>query len=170
AAVASDLGMTPAAIGAALSAAAPRSRWRMEVTTRADGVTVVNDAYNANPDSMRAALSALVAIAGPRRSWAVLGEMRELGESSAAEHEAVGRLVADMDITRLVVVGDGARATQAGALAARPWADAPVFVDDVAAAAELLARELAPQDVVLVKASRAAGLEKIAEALLEAGT
>lgn len=170
AAVASDLGMTPTAIGAALSAAAPRSRWRMEVTTRPDGVTVVNDAYNANPDSMRAALSALVAIAGPRRSWAVLGEMRELGESSAAEHEAVGRLVADMDITRLVVVGEGARATQAGALAARPWADAPVFVDDVAAAADLLARELAPQDVVLVKASRAAGLEKVAEALLEADT
>jgi UDP-N-acetylmuramoyl-tripeptide--D-alanyl-D-alanine ligase len=131
----------------------------------------VNDAYNANPDSMRAALEALVAIAGPRRSWAVLGEMRELGESSAAEHEAVGRLVADMDITRLVVVGDGARATHAGAVAARTWtpgSTAPVFVDDVAGAAELLSRELAPEDVVLVKASRAAGLEKVAAALLEA--
>ncbi len=168
AAVAHELGMTPAAIAAALSAAAPRSRWRMEVTTRPDGVTVVNDAYNANPDSMRAALNALVAIAGERRSWAVLGEMRELGESSASEHEAVGRLVADMDISRLVVVGDGARAAHTGALAARTWADAPVFVPDVEAAADLLAKELAPADVVLVKASRAAGLEKVAEALLEA--
>jgi UDP-N-acetylmuramoyl-tripeptide--D-alanyl-D-alanine ligase len=93
--------------------------------------------------------------------------MRELGESSAAEHEAVGRLVASMDISRLVVVGDGARATYAGALDARAWTPAPVFVDDVAAAAELLSRELEPPDVVLVKASRAAGLEKVAEALLE---
>jgi UDP-N-acetylmuramoyl-tripeptide--D-alanyl-D-alanine ligase len=171
AAVAAVAGMPATAIAAALSAATPRSRWRMEVTTRPDGVTVVNDAYNANPDSMRAALEALVAIAGPRRSWAVLGEMRELGESSAAEHEAVGRLVADMDITRLVVVGDGARATHAGAVAARTWtpgSTAPVFVDDVAGAAELLSRELAPEDVVLVKASRAAGLEKVAAALLEA--
>jgi UDP-N-acetylmuramoyl-tripeptide--D-alanyl-D-alanine ligase len=71
-----------------------------------------------------------------------------------------------MDITRLVVVGDGARATHAGALDARAWAEAPVFVADVAAAAALLERELAPEDVVLVKASRAAGLEKVAEALL----
>ncbi|MBA3743141.1 UDP-N-acetylmuramoyl-tripeptide--D-alanyl-D-alanine ligase [Sporichthya sp.] len=167
AAVAHELGMRTSAIAAALSAATPRSRWRMEVTTRPDGVTVVNDAYNANPDSMRAALNALVAIAGERRSWAVLGEMRELGESSAVEHDAVGRLVADMNISRLVVVGDGARAAHAGALGARAWADAPVFVADADAAAALLTKELAPQDVVLVKASRAAGLERVAAALLE---
>ncbi|GAA0618594.1 UDP-N-acetylmuramoyl-tripeptide--D-alanyl-D-alanine ligase [Sporichthya brevicatena] len=166
AAVALELGLTPAAIAAALTAATPRSRWRMEVTTRPDGVTVVNDAYNANPDSMRAALEALVAIAGERRSWAVLGEMRELGESSAAEHAAVGRLVADMNISRLVVVGDGARAAHDGALGARAWAQEPVFVPDTVAATALLARELAPADVVLVKASRAAGLEQVAEALL----
>ncbi len=167
AAVAFELGLGTAAIAAALSAATPRSRWRMEVTTRPDGVTVVNDAYNANPDSMRAALNALVAIAGPRRSWAVLGEMRELGESAGAEHDAVGRLVADMDISRLVVVGDGARAAHAGALGARSWADAPVFVPDVESAVELLDQELRAGDVVLVKASRAAGLERVAAALLE---
>ena len=168
AAVAHELGMSTPAIAAALSAATPRSRWRMEVTTRPDGVTVINDAYNANPDSMRAALSALVAIAGERRSWAVLGEMRELGESSPAEHEAVGRLVADMEISRLVVVGDGARAAHTGALGAKTWDDEPVFVADVEAAAELLAKELRPADAVLVKASRAAGLERIADRLLEA--
>jgi UDP-N-acetylmuramoyl-tripeptide--D-alanyl-D-alanine ligase len=167
AAVAHELGMSTAAIAAALTAATPRSRWRMEVTTRPDGVTVINDAYNANPDSMRAALSALAAIAGERRSWAVLGEMRELGESSPAEHEAVGRLVADMDISRLVVVGDGARAAHTGALGARAWDDEPVFVPDVEAASELLAKELRPADVVLVKASRAAGLERVADRLLE---
>ena len=168
AAVAHELGVSTPAVASALSAARPRSRWRMEVTTRPDGLTVVNDAYNANPDSMRAALSALVAIAGTRRSWAVLGEMRELGESSPAEHEAVGRLVADMDISRLVVVGDGARPAHTGALRARAWADEPVFLADVDAAAELLAKELRPEDVVLVKASRAAGLERVAAALLEA--
>jgi UDP-N-acetylmuramoyl-tripeptide--D-alanyl-D-alanine ligase len=167
AAVAHELGMSTAAIAAALSAATPRSRWRMEVTTRPDGVTVINDAYNANPDSMRAALDALAAIAGERRSWAVLGEMRELGESSPAEHEAVGRLVADMDISRLVVVGDGARAAHTGALGAKAWHDEPVFVADVEAAAELLATELRAEDVVLVKASRAAGLERVADRLLE---
>lgn len=167
AAVAHELGMSTAAIAAALGAATPRSRWRMEVTTRPDGVTVINDAYNANPDSMRAALSALAAIAGDRRSWAVLGEMRELGESSAAEHEAVGRLVADMNISRLVVVGDGARAAHKGALGAKAWDEQPVFVADVEAATELLAKELRPSDAVLVKASRAAGLERVADRLLE---
>jgi UDP-N-acetylmuramoyl-tripeptide--D-alanyl-D-alanine ligase len=167
AAVGHELGISPTQIAAALAAAAPRSRWRMEVTTRADGVTVVNDAYNANPDSMRAALAATVAIAGQRRRWAVLGEMRELGESSQAEHEALGRLVADMDISRLVVVGEGARPTLAGALDGRSWSAPPAFVADVAGAVDLLRAELAPADVVLVKASRAAGLERVAEALLE---
>jgi UDP-N-acetylmuramoyl-tripeptide--D-alanyl-D-alanine ligase len=167
AAVASVLGMEPAAIAAALADATPRSRWRMEVTERPDGVTVVNDAYNANPDSMRAALRALMAIAGRRRSWAVLGEMRELGESSAAEHDAVGRLVADMKVSRVVVVGEGARATHAGALGAGRWEEEPVYVPDAAEAVELLRRELRPADVVLVKASRAAGLERVALALLE---
>src|SRR6185369_11235013 len=81
AAVASELGGAPEAVAAALSATAPASRWRMEVTDRADGVTVVNDAYNANPESMAAALRALAALGG--RSWAVLGPMRELGPGSA---------------------------------------------------------------------------------------
>jgi UDP-N-acetylmuramoyl-tripeptide--D-alanyl-D-alanine ligase len=167
AAVGHELGMPPAGIAAALDAAVPRSRWRMEVTTRTDGVTVVNDAYNANPDSMRAALAATVAIAGERRRWAVLGEMRELGESSAAEHEALGRLVVDMDISRLIVVGEGARPTLAGALGARAWTQAPEFAADVEGALALLRAELAPADVVLVKASRAVGLERVAAALLD---
>ncbi len=167
AAVGHALGMTPDAIAAALGAAGPRSRWRMEVTTRPDGVTVVNDAYNANPDSMRAALVATTAIAGPRRRWAVLGEMRELGESSTGEHEALGRLVADMDFSRLVVVGAGAQPILAGARAARTWVDEPAFAPDVAAAVDILRSEVITADVVLVKASRAVGLEQVAAALLE---
>jgi UDP-N-acetylmuramoyl-tripeptide--D-alanyl-D-alanine ligase len=170
AAVGHELGMSAEQVAAALRAAGPRSRWRMEVNTRSDGLVVVNDAYNANPDSMRAALAATMAIAADRRSWAVLGEMRELGESSAAEHEALGRVVADMEISRLLVVGEGARATLTGALRARTWAEEPAFAPDAEAALAILRAELRTTDVVLVKASRAVGLERVAAGLLEEGT
>jgi UDP-N-acetylmuramoyl-tripeptide--D-alanyl-D-alanine ligase len=167
AAVALELGATPAAVAAALATARPRSRWRMEVVERPDGVTVVNDAYNANPDSVRAALAALAALAGSRRSWAVLGEMLELGAASPAEHEQVGRLARRSGVARLVVVGDGARAVHDGALdEGAVDGEGSQVVADVPAALDLLARELEPGDVVLVKASRGCGLEKVAEGLL----
>lgn len=79
AAVAHELGMSAEEIATALSGAGSLSRWRMEVTERPDGVTIVNDAYNANPESMRAALRALAAMGRGRRTWAVLGKMAELG-------------------------------------------------------------------------------------------
>ncbi len=106
AAVALELGGTPAGVAAALSAAAPASRWRMEVTERPDGVTVINDAYNANPESMRAALSALAALGGTgRRTWAVLGPMAELGGTAAAAHAEVAAVAAALGIDELVAVG-----------------------------------------------------------------
>jgi UDP-N-acetylmuramoyl-tripeptide--D-alanyl-D-alanine ligase len=166
AAVARELGMPVDEIAEELGAAETRSRWRMEVTERPDGVTVINDAYNANPDSMRAALKALVAMAGGRRSWAVLGEMRELGEASADEHDAVGRLVVRLDVSRLVVVGEGARRMHLGASLEGSWGEESVFVPDAVDAVALLRHEVRPGDVVLVKASRAAGLEQVADALL----
>ncbi len=171
AAVGLELGATPADVSAALATAVPRSRWRMEVVERADGVTVVNDAYNANPDSVRAALAALTAIAGERRSWAVLGEMLELGAASTAEHEQVGRLARRSGVGRLVVVGEGARAVHTGALAEGAVdGEGSVVVADVRAALDLLSDAVQPGDVVLVKASRSSGLEKVAEGLLaEAG-
>jgi UDP-N-acetylmuramoyl-tripeptide--D-alanyl-D-alanine ligase len=153
-AVATELGGTPEAVAATLSAAAPASRWRMEVTDRADGVTVVNDAYNANPDSMAAALRALAALGVGRRTWAVLGPMRELGPESAAAHADVARLAKELGTGVLVAVDS----PEYGA--GRP-------VADVAAATALLRAELAPGDVVLVKASRAAGLDRIAAELLD---
>ena len=170
-AVGLELGATPAGVAAALATAVPRSRWRMEVVERADGVTVVNDAYNANPDSVRAALAALTAMAGDRRSWAVLGEMLELGAASTAEHERVGRLARRSGVARLVVVGEGARAVHSGALAEGAVdGEGSVVVADVRAALEMLAADVRPGDVVLVKASRSSGLEKVAEGLLaEAG-
>lgn len=152
----------------ALGTARPASRWRMEVTERSDGVTVINDAYNANPDSMRAALKALAAVGRGRdaRTIAVLGEMRELGESSRDEHDAVGRLAVRLDINQLVVVGEEARPTHLGACLEGSWAEESVFVEDVPGAIGWLEEHLRPGDVVLVKASRGAALERVADALL----
>ena len=166
AAVALDLGLPLDVVATTLSAARPRSRWRMEVHERPDGVTVINDAYNASPESMRAALKTLVEVGRGRRTWAVLGEMRELGADTVAEHDAIGRLVVRLDVNRLVVVGSGARTMFLGAGLEGSWGNEAMFVDDVAGAVTVLQHELAPGDVVLVKASRAAGLERVAEAIL----
>jgi UDP-N-acetylmuramoyl-tripeptide--D-alanyl-D-alanine ligase len=169
--VALECGATPQQVADALAGAAPASRHRMEVDTRADGVTVINDAYNANPDSMRAGLQALAAMArsAGKSSWAVLGEMGELGEESITEHDRVGRLAVRLDISRLIVVGTGRpmSAMHHGAVMEGSWGSESVMVPDADAALELLRAELAPGDVVLVKASNAAGLGALAEALLD---
>lgn len=177
AAVALECGAGPDQVAAALAGAGPASRHRMEVRTRADGVTVINDAYNANPDSMRAGLQALAVMArsaqGPaRRSFAVLGEMGELGEESITEHDRIGRLAVRLDISRLVVVGTGRpmSAMQHGAVMEGSWGSEVTPVPDADAALEVLRAELRPGDVVLVKASNAAGLGALAERILgEAG-
>ncbi|MCX5148206.1 MULTISPECIES: UDP-N-acetylmuramoyl-tripeptide--D-alanyl-D-alanine ligase [unclassified Streptomyces] len=175
AAVAHVLGMSVEEIATALSEAGTLSRWRMEVTERADGVTIVNDAYNANPESMRAALRALAAMGGAAkadggRTWAVLGPMAELGDASLAEHDAVGRLAVRLNVSKLVAVG-GREASwlQLGAYNEGSWGEESVVVSDAQAAIDLLRSELRPGDVVLVKASRSVGLERVALALLAGG-
>ncbi|GGZ93164.1 UDP-N-acetylmuramoyl-tripeptide--D-alanyl-D-alanine ligase [Streptomyces spiroverticillatus] len=176
AAVAHELGLSVDEIAVALSEAGTLSRWRMEVTERPDGVTVVNDAYNANPESMRAALRALVAMgkasqAQGGRTWAVLGHMAELGDESLVEHDAVGRLAVRLNVSKLVAVG-GREASwlQLGAYNEGSWGEESVHVSDTQAAIDLLRGELRPGDVVLVKASRSVGLEAVAQALLEPAT
>ncbi|MDQ1020264.1 UDP-N-acetylmuramoyl-tripeptide--D-alanyl-D-alanine ligase [Streptomyces afghaniensis] len=170
AAVAHELGMSADEIAVALSEAGSLSRWRMEVTERPDGVTVVNDAYNANPESMKAALRALVAIGKGRRTWAVLGQMAELGDEALAEHDAVGRLAVRLNVSKLVAVGGREAAwLQLGAYNEGSWGEESVHVSDAQAAIDLLRSELRPGDVVLVKASRSVGLERVAQALLETG-
>jgi UDP-N-acetylmuramoyl-tripeptide--D-alanyl-D-alanine ligase len=159
-------GLSVAAVAGAVGEAEPRSRWRMEVGERADGLTVLNDAYNANPESMRAALTTLAAMApgeGGHRT-AVLGVMAELGPDAEAAHAELGRLAARTGLHRLVVVGEGARGMHE---AARDAGLASDLVPDAAAALEAV--HAGPGDVVLVKASRSAGLETVAQALL-AGT
>jgi len=174
-AVALQCGASVEQVAAALARTGPVSRHRMQVSTRADGVTVIDDAYNANPDSMRAGLQALAWIAHdgneqnqrPRRSWAVLGEMAELGDDAIAEHDRIGRLAVRLDVSRLVVVGSGRSmsAMHHGAVMEGSWGTEAVSVADSDAALALLRAEVKPGDVVLVKASNAAGLGALADAL-----
>lgn len=165
-AVALECGMHLAAACQALEAAAPVSRWRMEVTERRDGVSVVNDAYNANPDSVRAALDVLAHLGVGRRSWAVLGAMLELGADSDTLHAEVGSYAVTRGIDELVVVGDAARPIAHGARAVE-GATKVRCVQDADAAEELLRAELRRGDVVLFKSSRDAGLRWLGDRVAE---
>ncbi len=180
AAVALECGATLEQVAAALSAAGPASKHRMQVATRDDGVTIINDAYNANPDSMRAGLKALAWMAreagglGPRpegrgrRSWAVLGEMAELGDDAISEHDNIGRLAVRLDVSRLVVVGTGRSmsAMHHGAVMEGSWGSEATTVADADAALALLRSELRAGDVVLVKGSNSVGLGALADVLI----
>jgi UDP-N-acetylmuramoyl-tripeptide--D-alanyl-D-alanine ligase len=165
AALAGELGMPAAEIAQRLSEAEARSRWRMEVTERPDGVIVLNDAYNANPEAVRAALDTLTVLARGRRSFAVLGPMSELGVQSRARHEEIGGYAAQMGLTGLIVVGEEAGPILTGAKAEPSWGGELIHAADASAALDALGQRLAPGDVVLVKASRSAGLERVALAL-----
>ncbi len=166
AAVAAELGASPDEIAQRLSGLERRSDRRMEVTTRPDGVTVLNDSFNANPESMRAALKALASMSTQRRSWAVLGVMGELGDDAVEAHDGIGRLVVRLNIDKLVVVGSDAAAMHQGAHQEGSWGEESVPVPDVEAAIALLHDQLRPGDVVLVKASKVAALWRVADALL----
>lgn len=172
AAVATELGIPADLIAQRLGESEVVSRWRMEVTQRADGVTVVNDAYNANPDSMRAALAALAQLGdgGARRTWAVLGSMLELGPTSDDEHAQVGADAVAAGVAQLLVVGEIARplADEALRAASTSGADTVVrCVADAAAAETILADELRSGDVVLFKSSRDAGLRLLGDVVAE---
>jgi UDP-N-acetylmuramoyl-tripeptide--D-alanyl-D-alanine ligase len=154
AAVALRLGLSPAEVADVFTGLRLASERRMDVFDRPDGVTVIDDSYNANPDSMAAALRALVAIAAGRRTVAVLGYMAELGDQERAGHEEVGRLAADLGVDRLVAVGQTAPAYTAGAASVARWGGESVEVTDQDAALAWLEAGLRPGDVVLVKGSR----------------
>ncbi|HEY1839267.1 MAG TPA: UDP-N-acetylmuramoyl-tripeptide--D-alanyl-D-alanine ligase [Mycobacterium sp.] len=183
AAVALECGASLQQVAEALATAGPVSGHRMRVSSRPDGVTVIDDAYNANPDSMRAGLQALAWIsaagganpAGKRRSWAVLGEMAELGDDAISEHDRIGRLAVRLDVSRLIVVGTGRSmgamhhgAVMEGARGSEGEREATI-VADADAALSLLRAELQPGDVVLVKASNSAGLGALADSLTAEG-
>ena len=148
-------------ISAALSTAEVSSKWRMEISQVGE-ITLINDSYNANPESVAAALRTLALISQESGgvSWAILGKMQELGESSAAEHAAIGRLVCEIGIDNLVVVGikdyladlDGASA---------------VHYFDTKADAMAIVEHFAPGDVVLVKASRSGEFNLLVDSIKE---
>ncbi|HEX7203245.1 MAG TPA: UDP-N-acetylmuramoyl-tripeptide--D-alanyl-D-alanine ligase [Arthrobacter sp.] len=163
AAAAFAAGVPGADIAAALGRQAAASRWRMERTERADGVTIINDAYNANPESMRAALRTLADLGRGRRTWAVLGAMLELGEDSIREHTAVGTQVVRLNISRLVVVGREARALYVSAVQEGSWGDECIFTETADEAYELLNAELQPGDLVLFKSSNSVGLRHLGD-------
>ena len=152
------LGVPAETIAAGLSGRGPASRWRMERTERPDGVTVINDAYNANPESMRAALRTVAELGRGRRTWAVLGEMLELGDDTVHEHDAIGRVVVRLNISRLIVVGAGARAMHTGAVMEGSWGDESMWVATTDEAHRVLEEQLEPGDLVLFKSSNGAGL------------
>lgn len=163
AAAAHAAGIPAAAIAASLGSQSAASRWRMERTERADGVTIINDAYNANPESMRAALRTLADLGRGRRTWAVLGAMLELGPDSIREHTAVGTQVVRLNISRLVVVGREARALYVSAVQEGSWGDECVFTENADEAYELLNHELQPGDLVLFKSSNSVGLRHLGD-------
>ncbi|BDD82107.1 UDP-N-acetylmuramoyl-tripeptide--D-alanyl-D-alanine ligase [Tsukamurella pulmonis] len=179
AAVGLECGASVEQVADALSGAGAASPRRMDVFTTDEGVTVVNDTYNANPDAMRAALRSLVLMsehdeAGERlprrerrRTFAVLGEMGELGEDSILEHDRLGRFLVRLDITSTICVGTS-RAVHAlwqGAVMEGSWGSEAVRVDTREEAVQRLRDELAPGDLVLVKASKSEKMWEVAEHL-----
>jgi UDP-N-acetylmuramoyl-tripeptide--D-alanyl-D-alanine ligase len=166
-ATAITLGIPLDEAAATLSRVAP-SPGRMETRRTPDGVTVLDDTYNANPLSMRAALAALGHIQA-RRRLAVLGRMAELGDSDRALHEEVGGAAATANVDRLITVGHGALAIADGARASGMASHRIGHCVDAAEAAVLLRRLAEPGDVVLVKGSRVNELERVVAELLGTG-
>ncbi|MDQ0147567.1 UDP-N-acetylmuramoyl-tripeptide--D-alanyl-D-alanine ligase [Pseudarthrobacter niigatensis] len=150
-------------IAQSLGNQAAASRWRMERTERPDGVTIINDAYNANPESMRAALRTLADLGRGRRTWAVLGAMLELGNDSIREHTAVGTQVVRLNISRLLVVGREARALYVSAVQEGSWGDECLFAETLDEAYNVLDAELQPGDLVLFKSSNSVGLRHLGD-------
>ena len=154
--VALSVGMPFAEVVTALGEVAIASARRMEVFRRPDGVTVIDDSYNANPSSTSAALHALAAMAAAhgRRTTAVLGYMAELGDHERSGHEEVGQLAAELGVDRLIAIADNARPILDGAARVDGWTGEAIFAPDQAAAIEIVLGDLHDDDVVLVKGSR----------------
>lgn len=167
-AVSLQFGIAPAQIAAAL-ATVTTSPHRMRIVDAAGGWRVVDDAYNASPQSMIAALKTLARLGRGRRTWAVLGPMAELGDASAGEHDRAGRLAVRLGIGRLVTVGREARPLHEAARLEGMSPDDAVLVEDAGAAAAFVRGAIEAGDVVLVKASRVAGLERVVDALVNEG-
>ncbi len=166
--VASLLGLDLKVAVAALEAMQLAERWRMQLLPGPKGSIVINDAYNASPDSMKAALQTLATIGRQgHRTIAVLGEMAELGRYSVEEHDAIGRLAVRLNIDEVVVVGEGAKLIHMGASQEGSWDGESKFFASISDALQHLRGLLGVGDVVLVKSSNSAGLRALGDALAE---
>ena len=143
-------------------------RWRMQLTNRPDGIAIINDAYNASPDSTKAALQTLAQLGkSGRRTIAVLGEMAELGAFSREQHDAIGRIVVRLNIDQLVVVGEGAKLIHMGAEQEGSWGGESKYFDSIDQALAYVRGMLVAGDIVLVKSSKSANLRYLGDDLLE---
>jgi UDP-N-acetylmuramoyl-tripeptide--D-alanyl-D-alanine ligase len=150
----------------AIESVARAERWRMELLLPPSGAIIINDAYNASPDSMAAALKTLAQVRGPDdRTIAVLGEMAELGEYSDEEHDRIGRLVVRLNIRKLIVVGHGARHIHNAAGLEGSWDGESVYVASPDEAYDLLREDVGAGDIVLVKSSKSANLRFLGDRL-----
>ena len=167
-AVADQLGVSHDSIKNALESMPLAERWRMQLTNRADGVSIINDAYNASPDSTKAALQTLAQLGkSGRRTIAVLGEMAELGAFSREQHDAIGRIVVRLNIDQLVVVGEAAKLIHMGAEQEGSWGGESKYFDSIAEALAYVRGMLVAGDIVLVKSSKSANLRHLGDDLLE---
>ena len=144
-------------------------KWRMELAVAESGVTVINDAYNASPDSMRAALQTLAQLGriSGKKTVAVMGEMAELGEFSAHEHDAIGRIAVRLNLGQVVVVGKGAKLIHMGASQEGSWDGESQYFDEISNALAYLREMLTGDEIVLVKSSKSANLRFLGDDLLK---
>ena len=167
-AVADQLGVSHRLIQSALESMPLAERWRMQLTNRSDGISIINDAYNASPDSMKAALQTLAQLGkSGRRTIAILGEMAELGPFSREQHDAIGRIVVRLNIDQLVVVGEGAKLIHMGAEQEGSWGGESKYFESIAEALAYVRGMLVAGDIVLVKSSKSANLRHLGDDLLE---
>ncbi|NYD65945.1 UDP-N-acetylmuramoyl-tripeptide--D-alanyl-D-alanine ligase [Agromyces atrinae] len=167
-AAALELGVGLADIVSALESVTLAERWRMQLLGGRDDITVINDAYNASPDSMSAALKTLAQIKRPgSRTIAVLGEMSELGELSGEEHDRIGLLIVRLGISQLVVVGEGARRLHITAINEGSWDGESAYVESADEAFDLVKDSIGAGDTILVKSSNSAGLRHLGDRLGE---
>jgi UDP-N-acetylmuramoyl-tripeptide--D-alanyl-D-alanine ligase len=165
--VAHELGFSLSDAIDALEEVTLAERWRMQVFAGHD-VTVINDAYNASPDSMAAALKTLVHVTPPEsRRIAVLGAMAELGEYSGEEHDRIALLIVRLNIDLLLVVGDDARRLHISAINEGSWDGESLFFATPDEAYDYLVANVQPQDVILVKSSNSANLRFLGDRLGE---
>jgi UDP-N-acetylmuramoyl-tripeptide--D-alanyl-D-alanine ligase len=167
-AVADQLNVPREGTIAALETLPLAERWRMQLTNRSDGIAIINDAYNASPDSTKAALQTLAQLGkSGRRTIAVLGEMAELGAFSREQHDAIGRIVVRLNIDQLVVVGEGAKLIHMGAEQEGSWGGESKYFDSIDQALAYVRGMLVAGDIVLVKSSKSANLRYLGDDLLE---